>query len=455
MIVRTSEVIVRSKAADGLFGMPDRQYDIYTDDLKLQPVWLDDVTEPDTGPSDLPREVDVLVIGAGYTGLSAVIETARGGRSTLVIDAERAGWGCSTRNGGQISTSIKPTYEELCRLHGKEQAFRIAREGHEALDWITGFIGSNGIDCDFVQSGRFHAAHNRTKFRKLVESIETQPKGLEVEAEIIERSEQRRLLGTDSYWGGLVYPDHCSLHPAKYHKGLVETARAAGVSIIPFCPAGEIVKEASGFTVKTGKGAVRARDVVVATNGYTGTVTPWQRRRVIPIGSYVIATEELPPELMDRLFPTERVISDTRKVVYYYRTSPDRKRIVFGGRVSAAETDPMVSGVKLRRELVSLFPELAGYRISHSWVGFVAYTFDTLAHTGVEDGIHYAMGYCGSGVSMAGYLGMRTGQKVLGLKEGITGMDGIRFPTRPFYTGNPWFLAPSVAWYRWLDRREI
>jgi glycine/D-amino acid oxidase-like deaminating enzyme len=195
--------------------------------------------------------------------------------------------------------------------------------------------------------------------------------------------------------------------------------------------------------------------VVIASNGYTGAVTPWHRRRVIPIGSYIIATEPIAPDVMDRLFPTNRIVSDTRQVVYYYRVSPDRQRVIFGGRVSQGETDPRASGPLLRAELVRLFPELAKVRISHSWMGMVAYTFDTMAHAGLHDGMHYAMGYCGSGVSMASYLGMRTGQKLLGLKEGRTGFDGAPFQTRPLYFGNPWFLAASVSYYRWRDSRNV
>jgi glycine/D-amino acid oxidase-like deaminating enzyme len=270
---------------------------------------------------------------------------------------------------------------------------------------------------------------------------------------VVPRSEQHRELGTDAYWGGVVYPKHASLQPAKFHKGMVERALASGAVIVPFCPATRIERSGKGFTATTSRGTVAARDVVIATNGYTGTVTPWQRRRVIPIGSYVIATEPIAPPVMDRIMPGQRIVSDTRKVVYYYRPSPDRTRIVYGGRVSASETDPRVSGPRLHADLVAVFPELRDIRVSHSWTGLVAYTFDTLAHTGVRDGMHYAMGYCGSGVSMAGYLGMRTGQKVLGLKEGRTGFDDIGFRTRPFYTGNPWFLSASVAYYRWRDRQ--
>ena len=157
---------------------------------------------------------------------------------------------------------------------------------------------------------------------------------------------------------------------------------------------------------------------------------------------------------MDRLFPTDRMVTDTRKVVYYYRASPDRTRILFGGRVSWNETDPLKSAPPLHAELVRLFPELAGVRVTHSWMGFVAYTFDQLMHTGTHDGVHYAAGYCGSGVGIASYLGMKLGLKVLGRPEGRTAFDDLPFPTRPYYTGYPWFLAAAISYYRWLDRRS-
>ncbi len=155
---------------------------------------------------------------------------------------------------------------------------------------------------------------------------------------------------------------------------------------------------------------------------------------------------------MRRLIPRDRMLGDTRKLVFYYRASPDRSRILFGGRVSLAETDPFATGPRLHAEMVRIFPELAASRISHSWVGFVAYTFDSLPHVGRHDGIYYAMGYCGSGVGMASYLGTRVGQQLLGLAEGRTGFDGLAFETRPLYAGKPWFLAPSVLYYRWRDK---
>ncbi|HEV2675135.1 MAG TPA: FAD-binding oxidoreductase [Aliidongia sp.] len=418
-------------------------------DVKLTPYWWDQVPRPEVPVAPLPSRVDVVVIGSGYTGLSAALQTARGGRDTLVIDAGDVGWGCSTRNGGQISTSIKPGFDALARRHGRERAAAIIQEGRNSLAWVAAFVEAEKIDCDFRIVGRFHAAHSPGKYEALARQLDAQPT---VEAHLVPRSEQRGELGTDAYFGGVVYARHASIDPAKYHRGMLERAVAAGVRVVAHCPATDIRRESGGFLVQTARGPIAARQVVVATNGYTGRLTPWLQRRVIPIGSYIIATEPLAPGVMARLMPKGRIVSDTRKVVYYYRPSPDNTRILFGGRVSIGETDPRVSGPLLHAAMTEVFPELSTTRISHSWYGFVAYTFDELMHIGERDGLHYAMGYCGSGVGMAGYLGMRLGRQVLGLADGATGLDGVEFQTRPFYRGNPWFLAPSVMYYRWRDK---
>ena len=433
--------------------MLDVDTELFAADCKFAPYWWDRVPRPAADENPLPDSVDVAVIGSGYTGLSAALQTARAGRNTLVVDAEDAGWGCSTRNGGQISTSIKPGYEVLARRHGEQRARAILLDGQRSLAWVGEFVGVERIDCDFRVVGRFHAAHNAGEFASLVRRIAEQPKDLAVDAKVVTRAEQHAEIGTDAYWGGVVYLRHASIDPARYHQGLLERVVAAGARVVGRCAATGIESDGRGFLLRTARGAVRARDVVVATNGYTGPLTPWLRRRVIPIGSYMIATEPLPEAQMARLMPKDRIVSDTRKVVFYYRASPDRRRILFGGRVSTDETDPRVSGPRLHAEMVTLFPELATSRISHSWFGFVAYTFDELMHVGRHEGVHYAMGYCGSGVGMASYLGMRLGLQVLGRKDGATALDGLAFQTRPLYTGNPWFLAPSVRYFQWRDRQ--
>jgi glycine/D-amino acid oxidase-like deaminating enzyme len=424
---------------------------LFADDFTTTPYWWERVPRPQLPEVALPRKVDVAIIGSGYTGLSAALQIARGGRHTLVLDAEDAGFGCSTRNGGQISISIKPGFDELARRYGAERAGAILKEGHNSLAWVSRFVAEEKIACDLRICGRFHAAHSPAQYEALARAVQAQPAGLESEAHVVPRAEQRSELGTDAYFGGVVYTRYAALDPARFHQGMLERAQAAGASVIPHCRVTNIQREGSGFLVETAKGKVAAANVVVATNGYSGGIAPWLQRRVIPIGSYIIATEPLRPDLMARLMPKDRAVSDTRKVVYYYRASPDRQRILFGGRVSTDEVDPRKSAPPLHAELARLFPELAGVKVSHSWCGFIAYTFDELAHVGQRDGLFYAMGYCGSGVGMAGYLGMRIGQQVLGHPEGATAFDGLAFPTRPFYRGNPWFLRPTIAYYRWRD----
>ncbi|MCQ0091573.1 FAD-binding oxidoreductase [Roseovarius sp. M141] len=428
--------------------------DVWTRDWKDSSYWLDGLAPPALPQTALPARVDVVIVGSGYTGLNAAIETARGGRSTLVLEAETPGWGCSTRNGGQISTSIKPSLEKLAARHGPDRARAIRDEGKAALAWIEERIKAENIACDFRRAGRFHAAHTPAAYETLAREAEALTREEGIEAHMVPRDQQRRELGTDVYHGGTVFAAHASVNPALYHHGLLRTALDAGAQVLGQTPVTAITRTATGYDVQTPRGRVLARDVAIATNGYTTGLTSWQQRRVIPIGSYVIATEPLPKGVIDRLFPTDRVASDTCKVIYYYRASPDRTRILFGGRVSAGETDPRISGPRLHGDMCRIFPELTDTRISHSWMGTVAYTFDELAHTGTHEGMHFAMGYCGSGVSMASYLGMRMGQKMLGLAEGHTAFDDLPFPTRPFYTGRPWFLPAAVAWYRWNDTRQ-
>lgn len=428
---------------------------VFSPDFKPEPYWWDASPQQPDEQTELPGSADVLVIGAGYTGLHAAIETARAGLDSVVIDAEAAGWGCSTRNGGQISTSVKPSFAALRRSYGEALAIDLLKEGQASLDHVSDFVRDEEINCDFAVVGRFHGAHTPRHYDLLARDCKIRHPGFETGAYMVSRADQGSELGTEAYYGGAVFPRHASLDPGKYHTGLLRVARNTGMKIVSHCRAMEIVRTGTGFEVTTAKGRIRANKVIVATNGYTGTLTPWHRRRVIPIGSYVMATEEIPSELMDRLFPTNRILSDTRKLVYYYRPSPDRKRVLFGGRVSLSETDPRKSGPKLRDELVRLFPELADTRISHSWAGTVAFSFDTLAHCGEDNGLFYAMGYCGSGVGMAGYLGARTGRAAAGLDATPGAFSRTKFQTRPFYTGSPWFLAPSVAFFRLRDRLGI
>jgi|TARA_B100001079_G_scaffold208976_1_gene182941 glycine/D-amino acid oxidase-like deaminating enzyme len=401
------------------------------------------------------KSVDVLVIGSGYTGLHAALITARADRTTQVIETNSPGWGCSTRNGGQISPSIKLSLAELSKKYGAEKALAIRKEGYASLEWIEEFVKAEDIDCDFQRNGRFNAAHTPQHFIKLVQEAEQLSKEEGFPSVVVTRAEQRNELGTDTYHGGVIFTRNGMLHPAKYHAGLLKVAQQAGVAITGNCSAENIKPKGDVFVVDTPKGEILAKKIIIATNGYTTDLVPWLKRRVIPVGTYMIATEPLPKSVMDRLFPKNRAVVDTCKIVYYYRSSPDRTRVLFGGRVSADEIDPSISGPILKRDMCRIFPELENCKLTHSWTGTVAFSFDKLMHIGQHKGIHYAMGYCGSGVAMASYLGMRLGQQSLGEKIGSTAFDNLKFQTRPFYTGRPWFLPAMVRWYRWRDQRQI
>ncbi|MDH3760066.1 MAG: FAD-binding oxidoreductase [Gammaproteobacteria bacterium] len=427
-------------------------YPFCSSDFKAEAYWWALTPRPTPRQSELSESTDVLVIGSGYTGLHCALQTVRAGRETIVIDAEDLGWGCSSRNGGQISGEIKPGYPALSRRYGRDDALALLREARHALDWLGEFVAEQGLDCDYQQCGRYLAAHNPRQFRKLVAQARQQVPGLEQALRVVERRDQAREIDSDYYHGGLVIERHCGLDPAKYHQGLLQLVEAGGGRLFGHCAALEVEAVSDGFKVCTSRGVIRTRELVVASNGYTGTVTPWQRRRIIPIGSYMLATEPMDLQRADRLMPGRRVFSDTRRIVVYFRRSPDGRRVLFGGRVSVFESDPVRSLPALRKEMLRILPQLEDVKISHTWMGFVGYTFDALPHLGKHDGIYYAMGYCGSGICLASYFGNRIGLQLLGKPEGDSVFNRPRFQTRPLYSGNPWFLASAVRYYQLLDR---
>ncbi len=208
--------------------MSDR---LFAPDFKATPYWWEASPRPLMEAEPLPERVDVAVVGSGYTGLHAALRIARGGRSVLVLDAEHAGWGCSSRNGGQISTSIKPGYAELVKRHGEDVARRILADGLDSLAFIGRFVEEEGIDCGFGVVGRFHAAHNPAQYRALERALASRPKGFEVPAHLVPRDRQREEIGTDAYHGGVVYEAHASLDPGRYHAGLLARAQEAGVAV--------------------------------------------------------------------------------------------------------------------------------------------------------------------------------------------------------------------------------
>lgn len=416
-----------------------------------QPYWQSYNPAPDLPRHELPARVDVLVVGAGYTGLSAARETGAAGASTLVLEAGAIGAGCSGRNGGQVAYSVKPTLAALTARFGEARARAICQEGMDAMAYLRSLATAPGADCGWLGNGCFFGAHTVKHFDALVRDAENQPRGLEQRVSVVAKADQHREIDSQYYHGGVVYHDDACVDPMRLLLELLRRARAGGALVLDHCAAESIRRVNGGYEVVTGRGTVLASKVLIATNGYSSSLSPWHRRRVIPIGSYQIATEPLGAERVRALIPNARNIVDSRRVVVYYRPSPDGERVIFGGRAALAEQDALACVPTLRAMLGRIFPQLKPVRISHAWTGWVAYTFDTLPHLGHDEGLYYCMGYCGQGVPLAPYFGRRIGQQMAGLAEGRTALDELPFRSRPYYFGKPWFLAPSVLAYRTMD----
>jgi glycine/D-amino acid oxidase-like deaminating enzyme len=241
-----------------------------------------------------------------------------------------------------------------------------------------------------------------------------------------------------------------------FFKGLLTLCQQRNIPIATKTPATRLTQTGSGWRVDTPRGAIEAGDVIIATNGYTGDVTPDLKRRVVPVGSYIIATEELPPDLAKTISPKNRSFADTRRVLTYYRMSPDGKRLIFGGRAKFGHTDPVETAPILYQFMTDRFPQLKGSKITHAWTGNVAFTLDEMPHMGKFDNMHYALGCNGSGVAMMSYLGHQTARKIAGRVNHVCAFDRPEFPDHALYSGNTWFLPWIGRYFRtrdWLDRR--
>lgn len=431
---------------------------IYAEGFKTDPYWWDAAPPDSEGDTPPPERVDVAIVGSGYTGLSAALELARGGADVAVLEAQRFGEGASTRSGGMVSGGVNVGKGgDVERLYGAERVQAMIEEAAESYGHFEQLIEREGIDCLYRRSGRFVGAHTPSAYAGMARSVESLNAHAEAGAFLVPPGRQREQLASDYYYGGMVVERAGGVHPSLYHQGLRRACLAAGVKLSAHTAVEGIDGRAGNLTVQTSRGVVRASDVVLGTNGYTGAATPWHRRRVIPVGSYIIATEPLGEERIRELFPSLRVVGDTKRVLYYFRPSPDGTRVIFGGRASFRSTTALEAAPVLYDFMLGVFPQLKGVRISHAWTGNVAFTFDRVPHMGDRDGVHYAMGCNGSGVVMMSHLGHRTALKILGRTNRPSAFDGLPFETRPLYYGQPWFLPAVGAWYRfrdWVDRRR-
>jgi glycine/D-amino acid oxidase-like deaminating enzyme len=430
---------------------------IFHSNFKASPYWWEDYKPEPLPEIALLKDVQVAIIGAGYTGLSAGLELAQQGVEVLILDAAEPGFGASTRNGGMVSGGVNVGKRYLSKPMAADESAPFLNDAADAFTHIENLIEREKIACGWHKRGYFLGAWCQSHYDEMAKKVALLNAEAQSDSYIVPRAAQRAEIGSDYYYGGMVVGRAAHLQPALYYKALLGLALKAGVSIASKTEVAGLSQNSDGsWIVKTPRGEVRAGEVIIATNGYTGGVTPQLKRRVVPVGSYIIATEELSPDLAASLSPRNRSFADTRRVLTYYRMSPDGKRLVFGGRAKFGHTDPVTTAPLLYQFMIDRFPQLNGVKITHSWTGNVAFTLDVLPHMGKLEGLHYALGCNGSGVAMMSYLGHQTARKILGKVNRVCAFDQPEFPSHPLYTGSTWFLPYIGYWFRtrdWIDRR--
>lgn len=421
-------------------------------DCSFDPYWWRAAPHHTPEPVTPPSFSDVAVIGSGITGLMAALHLARGGRKVTVFEAQEPGHGASTRNAGYVGRTLKHGFGELMESHGLDFATAIYRELMDAFVGVKEAVASEGIECEYRQQGRLLLATSPAMYEAMAREFSLREKHLREPFSAVSRAEQRREIATDHYHGGVRIDDHAGLHPGLYHSGLLAAARDAGVTVAAFMPVSGIKRGAGGFTLAIPDGTALARDVIVATNGYSGDAFPWLKRHLMPFDAYQTVSAPLDPERVRRVFPGDRTFIDWNFNVDWMRRAPgDPSRIIFGGLTGGRNQDLRNMGERLHQRLLRIFPDLEDLRFDHVWTGKCAGTFDLYPHIGQHKGIHYAAGYCFAGVPMGTLFGIKLARRILGQKGGDSAFDRP-MPSMPFYRGNAWFVPLAIKWMSRKDR---
>jgi glycine/D-amino acid oxidase-like deaminating enzyme len=406
----------------------------------------------------LPDAVDVAIVGGGFCGLSAARSLAKHGVSVAVLEAETFGWGASSRNGGMALTGMKLPAPTLIKRYGLETVCKMYATTLESIDLVEQIVHEEKIDCNFSRCGHLEVACKQGHFDGFAKSAELIRREFDHELRIVPRSELRSEIGSDIYFGGMVDETSAGLNPARYVAGLAQAAQRAGACLCDRTRVEKVASESANgarkFRLRTSRGAITAREVILASGAYTTEATPGLSKKIIPIGSYIIATEILPAELARELSPRNRMIYDSKHFLYYYRLTPDN-RMLFGGRAAFfPETENTVrqSAEILHQGMITVYPQLRDTKIEFVWGGTLDFTLDVMPHAGKIDDMYFAAGFAGHGVAAATWFGTKLAGMVCGEKSQMP-FDGIRFPAAPIglRSGHTWALPLAGAWYRILD----
>jgi len=421
--------------------------------MKLCSYWLDTApafTSGAAGPVE--GRADVGVIGGGFTGLSAALALAKAGASAVVLEAKGVASGASGRNGGHCNSGLAHDPVGLAAKLGLDLTRRLHQTFNAAVDTVEQIVADEAIDCQFRRSGKIKLAAKPAHMSALAKAQDLLAREIDPDTALLSREELGREIVSAEFHGGLLYKRSAMLHVGRFGVGLAEAASRRGARVHENAAVTRVDRQGGGFKVTTAAGTLEARQVLLATGAYTTGTFPWFRRRVVPIGSFIVATEPLDDETLEQTMPGRRTHTTTRYIGNYFRISPDN-RLIFGGRARFAMSSPQSdakSGQILEAAMRTIFPPLARTGIDYCWGGLVDMTADRLPRAGERDGMHFAMGYSGHGVQMSVHMG-RVMAEVMGGRTDANPWRNLDWPAVPGHLGRPWFLPLVGAWYRLMD----
>ena len=421
--------------------------------MEKTPLWINQFSKPDslTTSKSPNAETDVAIVGCGYTGLCAARVLKKNGASVTVLDRNTIGWGASSRNGGMATPGLKQGIQKIYKMYGSELAHEFWNSSVDAIDLIDAIVNEHSIDCDWERNGHASLATKPSHAPRLKEYGSWLEKEFGHSQRYIPKNQIRDEIGSDAYYGALTDDISGGLHPSKYVFGLATAVANLGVQL---CENTEVTKieknDSNNFRLISSKGDIIAKKIIIATNGYTDSLVPKLKPLIFPVGSYIVVTEPLTKELQNIISPKKRMYYDSKRFLNYFRLTPDG-RMLWGGRNDlSTDLDLDESSIRLSKELYTIFPDLAGIPITNTWTGKLGITFDLMPHIGQTNGIYYAFGYGGHGLSIATYLGTEIGLLLSGKKDRSPFME-ISHQTMFFYRDKPWFIPFAARYFRFLD----